>query len=103
MHKISQLTLVASLGLAGATTVAINAAPTLPVAQAASNENLALANRNIADGFQRASDVHAGTSPATSSSVVSPASSRSPTPTSTRSRSTSTTTSSSSARPAAAS
>lgn len=51
MHKISKLTLtlVASLGLAGATTVAINAAPTLPVAQAASNENLALANRNIAD------------------------------------------------------
>lgn len=51
MHKISQLTLTlaVSLGMAGATTVAINQAPALPVAQAASNENLALANRNIAD------------------------------------------------------
>lgn len=51
MNQISKLilTLVASLGVAGASTVAVNTAPVMPVVQAASSENLALANRNIAD------------------------------------------------------
>lgn len=51
MHKISKLTLtlVASLGMAGVTTVAVNQAPFQPVAQAASNEDLTLANRDIAN------------------------------------------------------
>lgn len=50
MNKFSKLivTLVASLGIAGATTVAINQAPALPTVQAASTENLDLANRDIA-------------------------------------------------------
>ncbi|KRM37606.1 hypothetical protein [Limosilactobacillus pontis] len=51
MNQISKLTLtlVACLGVAGASTVAVNTAPVMPVVQAASSENLALANRNIAD------------------------------------------------------
>lgn len=49
MNQISKLTLVASLGMAGVTTAAINTIPTQPLVQAASSENLALANRNIAD------------------------------------------------------
>lgn len=50
MNKFSKLTitLVACLGVAGATTVAINQSPSLPTVQAASNENLDLANRDIA-------------------------------------------------------
>lgn len=50
MNKLSKLTvtLVASLGIAGATTVAVNQSPSLPTVQAASNENLDLANRDIA-------------------------------------------------------
>lgn len=50
MNKFSKLivTLVASLGIAGATTVAINQTPALPTVQAASTENLDLANRDIA-------------------------------------------------------
>lgn len=51
MNKFSKLavTMVASLGIAGATTFAINQAPALPTVQAASTENLDLANRDIAN------------------------------------------------------
>lgn len=50
MNKFSKLavTMVASLGIAGATTFAINQDPALPTIQAASTENLDLANRDIA-------------------------------------------------------
>jgi hypothetical protein len=50
MNKFRKLTitLVASLGIAGATTVVINQPSTLPTIEAASTENLDLANRDIA-------------------------------------------------------
>ncbi|MGN1279918.1 MAG: hypothetical protein ACI4T4_04440 [Limosilactobacillus sp.] len=50
MNKLSKLTitLVASLGIAGAATVTVNQSPVLPTAQAASTENLDLANWDIA-------------------------------------------------------
>lgn len=50
MNKFSKLTvtLVASLGIVGATTVVINKSPALPTVQAASTEKIDLANRDIA-------------------------------------------------------
>lgn len=50
MNKFSKLTvtLVASLGIVGATTVVINKSPAPPTVQAASTEKIDLANRDIA-------------------------------------------------------
>lgn len=93
MNKFSKLivTLVASLGIAGATTVAINQTPALPTVQAASTENLDLANRDITGYIDNCQQYESSDKQFRGFTV----SSRSPTPASTPSGSMSTTTSSS--------